>query len=614
MLNFLSYRRHLQLTLWLLGAMVCLPFLNPHHYNPIPSFYAEWWAASLGLLGCTLFLRKEAQTDLRLPVITLLPLALIVLFLFQLLAGKIFIVHQGLLFSLYLLWACLMALLGRVLQREVGLSKLADALAIGILAGGLVSLTIVVMQFQHVHLGLEFLFPGKEQQVFGNLGQRNQFADYLWLGIISAAYLRQRSYLSPRLFLLTALPLAACAILTASRTVYLYIFAIGLMTWAMAHKNEGLQPLWRSLRWIIFLSLAIEGTKHFLAVTDLPLQTAGDRLYQDGGSANIRLLLWQIAWKSFCSAPLLGVGLGQFPWQTFLLGGQIAPGALPGAAEHAHNIILQLLAEFGLGSLLTILALGLALWRELRRATWEPACWWGCSAVLIVGIHSMLEYPLWYAFFLGPVALILGALAPAPLSIRLEKLGAWGLTLVILTSAWILGNLYRDYSLLENTFYWRNLSAVERSPWPEVHHKLGLLHQDSLFPHYIELFYSFATPIGRDNLEEKLLIIENSLRFSPVDRLVFKYSALLALAGRQIEAEAMLHQAILTYPDKVSIAYKQFKELAKTQPEIQNLLPLLEKAPSTASKPGSVEKDAPAGPITVSADPQTPPSLRSKSR
>lgn len=580
-----SYAWHLRFSLMALAAMTCLPFINPHHYNPIPSFYAEWWAAALGTLGASVFLRQPARLDLRFPLISLIPFSLVLLFLLQLVAGKVYFIHQGLLFALYLLWAALMALLGRVLAREVGLERLAEALAAGILAGGIVSLLIVVMQFLGLHPGLEFLFPTIGQQVFGNLGQRNQFADYLWLGIISATYLHSRQRLGVPAFLAAALPLATCAIFTASRSVYLYIAAVGLITYAMHRRGQMPPQLWRGVSWVMGFCLLADLGKHLLGAADLALPTSGDRLFNEISSISVRLSLWQIAWQSFLSAPLLGVGIGQFSWQSFVLAGQVPPGTLHGAAEHAHNLFMQLLAEFGIGSVLALLLVGIAVCLECRRQAWNAAHWWGITVLAVIGIHSQLEYPLWYAFFLGPTAIILGALAPSPLSVGLEKLSLWGLGLIFALSAWVLGNLYRDYSLLEDTMHWRDLATVGQSPWPEIHRKLGELYGDSLFPHYVELYYAMAAPVGRDNLDEKLQITADVMHFSPVDRLVFKYPALLALGGHQDEAAIQLAMALQSYPMSVGPALMQWRQLVKTYPELAPLLPVLERATLTGARP-----------------------------
>jgi O-antigen ligase len=568
--------------LLLLGAATLFPFINPHHLNPIPSFYSEWWAAALGCLAMTYFCCAEARSDLRLPVVALIPLGLILLFLFQLLAGQVMIIQQGLVFALYLLWAMLMALLGRVLAREAGLEALAEAMAWGFLGGGCISLLLVLLQFHGPTIGREWLFPALGEQVFGNLGQRNQFANYLWLGVVSVIYLRCRLRLSPLICAVLAMLLGGAALLTTSRTVYLYAVAIPALTYLMTRRNRLPAEVLRYTLWAGGFILLFSLGKHLLSFADIHVATSGDRLFQEASGTSIRFGLWQVAWNSFINSPWLGVGIGQYSWQTFALAGTLPPGTLPGAAEHAHNLFLQLLAEFGLGSLLLLIIVGVALVREFLRQDWGLAHWWGLAVLVVIGIHSQLEYPLWYAFFLGPTALILGALVPAPISVSLEKLGRPGLGLLFLLAVWVLGNLYRDYGRLEDTLNVQPASPTAQVNWPQMHQRLEALHEDSLFPHYIELYYATLAPISRDNLPDKLRITASALRFSPVDRLVFKYPALLALAGQPREAALMLRMAMRLYPDLVNGVRPQWQALSQRYPELRALLPILdEKTPQS---------------------------------
>jgi len=576
-----AFCRPQRLALLLLGATALFPFINPHHLNPIPSFYGEWWAAALGCLAMTYFFSAEARSDLRLPVVALIPLGLILLFLFQLLAGQVLIIQQGLVFALYLLWAMLMALLGRVLAREVGLEALAEALAWGFLGGGGISLLLVLLQFHGPAIGREWLFPALGEQVFGNLGQRNQFANYLWLGVVSAIYLHCRQRLGTLAFVVLAMLLSGGALLSTSRTVYLYAVAIPVLTYLLARRGSLPGKLLRNTLWVGGFILLFSLGKHLLSFADIHVATSGDRLLQEVSGTSVRFGLWQVAWNSFINAPWLGVGIGQYSWQTFILAGILPPGTLPGAAEHAHNLFLQLLAEFGIGSLLLLMVVGIALVREFLRQDWGLAHWWGLAVLAVIGIHSQLEYPLWYAFFLGPTALILGAIVPSPISVSLEKLGRPGLGLLLLLALWVLGNLYQDYGRLEDTLNTQPSSPTAQVDWPRVHQRLEALHENSLFPHYIELYYATLAPISRDNLPDKLRITASALRFSPVDRLVFKYPVLLALAGQQRDAELMLRMAMRLYPDQVAGIRPQWQALSLRYPELQTLLPILnEKLPA----------------------------------
>ena len=74
---------------------------------------------------------------------------------------------------------------------------------------------------------------------------------------------------------------------------------------------------------------------------------------------------------------------------------------------HCHNLILQILAEMGLtGALLSAGTMLAGVWRLIARPS-NPANLFLLTAASVTMCHSMLEYPLWYIYFLAPFALML---------------------------------------------------------------------------------------------------------------------------------------------------------------------------------------------------------------
>jgi hypothetical protein len=83
--------------------------------------------------------------------------------------------------------------------------------------------------------------------------------------------------------------------------------------------------------------------------------------------------------------------------------------------DHTHNLPLHLLVELGLPAGLLVLGLlAYALYRAFAAAdqAQEPAnrlmLRTAFVMVLLMAVHSMLEYPLWYAYFLLPTSFALG--------------------------------------------------------------------------------------------------------------------------------------------------------------------------------------------------------------
>src|SRR4029434_3454591 len=94
------------------------------------------------------------------------------------------------------------------------------------------------------------------------------------------------------------------------------------------------------------------------------------------------------------------------------------PGRPTEFFDHSHNLILNLAAEMGLPLALVVLALLVyGLWRALQNAIADgrteggegyPVQRAAFVIVLLVAVHSMLEYPLWYSYFLFPTAFAFG--------------------------------------------------------------------------------------------------------------------------------------------------------------------------------------------------------------
>jgi hypothetical protein len=88
--------------------------------------------------------------------------------------------------------------------------------------------------------------------------------------------------------------------------------------------------------------------------------------------------------------------------------------------DHTHDLPLQLAVEMGVPlAAATLALLGWALWRAFvagRDA--DPRDAGALRAafmlVLMIGVHSLLEYPLWYAYFLLPTAFAWGLCLGTP--------------------------------------------------------------------------------------------------------------------------------------------------------------------------------------------------------
>ncbi|MBN9421161.1 MAG: hypothetical protein BGO63_11040 [Candidatus Accumulibacter sp. 66-26] len=587
---------HLRISLAALCLMLIAPFLNPYHFNPIPSFFQEGSAAALGLLAATPLLRRAALAQLEVPRLALLPLGIGALLLVQFACGLIEFPTQALVFALYLLWATLLLTLGRHLRRELeseagdeagvnaGLERLIDILARALLVGGALAAALQALQLSGLPLAhaLVFLRPGSGGA--GNLAQPNHLANYLWLALASGIYLHARGRLATAAFAPIALVLLASASLSGSRSVLLYALGFAaLSAWAARAKPEaGLRRVFRVALGLLAATVLLQFVFSYFEIGALTGATlAGERFFQEVGTTSQRLQLWRTGLAIFAEHPWLGAGVGQFPWRAYLLVGGQADGTFIGGGEHAHNLFIQLLAEFGLAAAILALLSGLGWWLAFARERWSAAHWWIAAVVMIEAIHSQLEYPLWYTFFLGIAALAMGAGSVGFFRPRITRLGRGALALMFVLGALSLFNLFNDYRRLEGALRWQQQAATrgEQASWHAMLDALGDLHRESLFSYYVDLVYAYLLPVDREALADKIALCERAIRFSPTERSTYKLAWLLALDGRTREAEVALQRARATHPRMREETAEQFAELSRSHPELEALRGQLAQAP-----------------------------------
>ena len=129
-----------------------------------------------------------------------------------------------------------------------------------------------------------------------------------------------------------------------------------------------------------------------------------------------RLEIWRNAFMLIAQQPWLGVGWGEFNFAWTLTPIDYRPA---GFVTNAHNLFVHLAVELGVPLTLLIVALLLvAAWKgvaAMRRLEGPGRVHAGLAVVMVgvIGLGSMLEFPLWYTYFLFPVAWAWGFLLGA---------------------------------------------------------------------------------------------------------------------------------------------------------------------------------------------------------
>ncbi len=305
--------------------------------------------------------------------------------------------------------ALLMTLGGAGLRARPDAEALFAAFCWGWVAAGAANIVIALLQvFAPGLCDGEWLavsaYPGR---AVGNLRQPNHLSSLLLWHCIAVIALfelgRLRRWLAAGLLALGVF----AVVLTASRTGLASV--VLLAVWGLADRRLSkparvllcVAPLvylvsWELMaKWATLTQQAFGGSER-LAETDI---------------SSSRFAIWRDTLEMIRQQPWLGVGWGEFNFAWTLTPLPQRPVAF---FDHTHNLPLQLAVELGLPLALLVMGLLLwALWQAAQRA-WRTAGGLGtaqrCAVLMVVmiGLHSLLEYPLWYSYFLLPAAWVFG--------------------------------------------------------------------------------------------------------------------------------------------------------------------------------------------------------------
>jgi O-antigen ligase len=316
--------------------------------------------------------------------------------------------------------AAFVAALGASLAPTAGVPRLWAA---AWLAAGLASAAIALIQvFAPEWADGHWIARGYGGRAVGNVRQPNHLASLLLMGAVAVIPLVEsgalgRTVAQRALAALSMALLIGADMLTGSRTGMvgvLFLAAWGLFDRRLGRFSRGLliaAPLLYGLAWQAGAAWSASQAGPALGVA----ARVGTAELTSG-----RFTIWGNALAMIAAQPLVGVGFGEFN-----LAWTLTPFAQrwPEFFDHTHNLPLQIVVELGVP--LGFAVLGLLLWAlaSAARRAWAADGENGVGRraafvmVALMGLHSLLEYPLWYAHFLFPTAfawgLCLGALAPS---------------------------------------------------------------------------------------------------------------------------------------------------------------------------------------------------------
>jgi O-antigen ligase len=417
----------------------------------------------------------------------------------------------------------------------------AELIALAWMAAALLSSGMALLQYFDATGALHpWVHGAGAGEAVANLRQRNQFATLTAIGFAAVLWLAGRGRLSMAIAAIAVTVLAAADAATSSRT--------GLLEWVLL---LGLALLWRGGRRPVVLGafgLAVYAVAAaalpalLAAVVGTPADSVFHRLGADLGCSS-RRVLWANVLELVAQRPWFGWGWGELDYAHYAhiyTGGARFCDIL----DNAHNLPLHVAVELGLpAALLLCAATLLALWRGRfwREVVADRQLAW--SVLAVIGVHSLVEYPLWYAPFQVALGLALGLLAApragssvAPLSNALGGgLVAAGLALLAY-AGW-------DYARIGQIYV---TPDARLAPWRDD--ALGHARKSWLFASQASFAELTLTPLSAENLPWTDATAQALLHYSPEPRIIEKAIESATLAGRLDDAVVQLARYRAAFP------------------------------------------------------------------
>lgn len=386
-----------------LGLLVlCLALLLPGHYPPWISFQQQWLAAlGVWLVGVGALVAARPRST-RWPMAAWVALGTAAMPLLQWSTGQVIFLSDAIVPSLYLVGFGLSMVAGASLS-ETRRSDFLDGICAVFVVAATLSTGLALYQWLRLggSLYVADLAPGARP--FANLAQPNHLATLLALGVAGLLRFYEARRIGEWTTAVAVMWFAIGMLMTQSRTAWLFVGLLS-MAWVALHRKAGLRlPLMTVICGLVAFTAAVLLWPRLNEALDLSTLASDPRLTSSG-----RTLIWPVLLDAAGAAPWSGYG-----WNQVVLAQQAKALAHPSANYwfgDSHNLFLDLMLWNGLPLGLLLGSL-LMLWfaRQIRSCT-DPDRWTLLLAVGAVFLHSMVEFPYDFAYFLLPVGLLMGFL------------------------------------------------------------------------------------------------------------------------------------------------------------------------------------------------------------
>jgi len=384
-----------------LPFFLALSFLLPNHYYPWGSFYLEF--SAFVFVVCLLSALAFDNVIIRTPVLLLFFAVLSCVPLMQFEFGSILFHGDAVVASFYIFIFFLTCILGYTVASSENSYSYIRGVAVCLLIIGILSVWISLIQWLGIYNGIWVHGIPSGGRPFGNLGQPNNYSTLIFFSYFSLYFLYEKRLFSKLSFLFVAAFLVLGLALGQSRTAWLVfgslIFAVLLsFVFFQAYPKRRFFFLLFSAFTLYVLSILLEITSQNLGLHN--------QLEFRSQVRDVRIDMWQAFLASIIDNPIFGYGWGQVSVAQLSVF-ELYPQN--GMTQYAHNLALDLMIWNGVPLGVLTLLIILMLFFRVFLNSFSRTGFYFFSGLGALMVHSMLEYPYAYAYFLVLAGLFFGA-------------------------------------------------------------------------------------------------------------------------------------------------------------------------------------------------------------
>lgn len=432
-------------------------------------------------------------------------------------------------------------------QEGLAFESGASIAASGWLAAALISGVIALLQYFDLETPFYPLVniaqPG---QAFGNLRQPNQLASLLVIGLLALRWLFQRGRITPLHACWMSVLLLVALAATASRVGLAELILLGALVlwWSRALPGGRTRLMVAGAALGIYLLAALTWPALIQSSEGVAGRDMIERLRTAESTCGSRLILWRNVLHLISLKPWFGWGWGELDYAHYIT---LYDGPrFCHILDNAHNLPLHLAVELGVP--VALLACALTIWLLWRGRLWQEQdatrqlAW---SVLGVIGIHSMVEYPLWYGPFQIAAVLCIWLLWRPRLAAAERMAGPWwrgtiaaAMLAAVAYTAW-------DYHRISQLF----MTREERSP-AYRDHTLAKAQRSWLFADVVGFAETTTRPATRESAARLLPTALAALHFSPEARVITKVIECASLLGEDDLALAHMARFKAAFPDE----------------------------------------------------------------